>query len=171
MTGNLDLFLIRTTTLLLRLSLYDWVSSSNMARFVGFSLCPYTWLTDWLRNIWLATRLIYNTQGVPGFGTKCSVSQLITLTSHIYNYHYLIKSESPSIYSRGWKFVYLVLKYTPFYSVLAGSVSLSQEKGVVICAHFSLFLDETRQIPQMYDRLGPTFAPDSVYILIIKSKY
>jgi hypothetical protein len=30
-----------------------------------------------------------------------------------------------------------VLKYTPFYSVLAGSVSLSQEKGVVICAHFS----------------------------------
>ncbi len=41
-------------------------------------------------------------------------------------------------YSRGWKFVYLVLKYTPFYSVLAGSVSLSQEKGVVICAHFSL---------------------------------
>jgi hypothetical protein len=42
------------------------------------------------------------------------------------------------IYSRGWKFVYLVLKYTPFYSVLAGSVSLSQEKGVVICSHFSL---------------------------------
>jgi hypothetical protein len=42
-------------------------------------------------------------------------------------------------YSRGWKFVYLVLKYTPFYSVLAGSVSQSQEKGVVICAHFSLF--------------------------------
>jgi hypothetical protein len=41
-------------------------------------------------------------------------------------------------YSRGWKFLYLVLKYTPFYSVLAGSVSLSQEKGVVICAHFSL---------------------------------
>jgi hypothetical protein len=95
-------------------------------------------LTDWLRNIWLATRLIYNTQGVPGFGTKCSVSQTITLTSHIYNYHYLIKSESPSIYSSGWKCVYLVLKYTPFYSVLAGSVSLSQEKGVVIYAHFSL---------------------------------
>ncbi len=45
---------------------------------------------------------------------------------------------SRSTYSRGWKFVYLVLKYTPFYSVLAGSVSLSQEKGVVICAHFSL---------------------------------
>jgi hypothetical protein len=42
------------------------------------------------------------------------------------------------IYSVGSKFVYLVLKYLPFFSVLAGCVSLSQEKVVVICAHFSL---------------------------------
>jgi hypothetical protein len=49
---------------------------------------------------------------------------------------------------RGWKFVYLVLKYTPFYSVLAGSVSLSQEKGVVICAHFPL-LTQT-PLPPLY---------------------
>ncbi len=49
---------------------------------------------------------------------------------------------------RGWKFVYLVLKYTPFYSVLAGSVSLSQEKGIVICAHFSLFTQTP--LPPLY---------------------
>ncbi len=53
-----------------------------------------------------------------------------------------------AIYSRGWKFVYLVLKYTPFYSVLAGSVSLSPEKGVVICSHFSL-LTQT-PLPPLY---------------------
>ncbi len=34
------------------------------------------------------------------------------------------------LYSRGWKIVYLLLKYRPFYSVLVDSVSLSQEKGV-----------------------------------------
>ncbi len=41
-----------------------------------------------------------------------------------------------------------MLKYTPFYSVLAGSVSLSQEKGVVICAHFSLLTQSP--LPPLY---------------------
>ena len=41
-----------------------------------------------------------------------------------------------------------MLKYTPFYSVLAGSVSLSQEKGVVICSHFS-FITQT-PLPPLY---------------------
>jgi hypothetical protein len=53
-------------------------------------------------------------------------------------WHKKLDARKKNLYSRGWKFVYLVLKYTPFYSVLAGSVSLSQEKGVVICSHFSL---------------------------------
>jgi hypothetical protein len=46
-----------------------------------------------------------------------------------------------------------VLKYTPFYSVLAGSVSLSQEKGVVICAHFTF----GTQNPQPPSFLNSTF--------------
>ncbi len=51
-------------------------------------------------------------------------------------------------YSRGWKFVYLVLKYPPFYSVLADSVSLSQEKKGVICSTFS-FITQT-SLPPFY---------------------
>jgi hypothetical protein len=53
-----------------------------------------------------------------------------------------------AIYSRGCKFVYLVLKYPPFYSLLADSLSLSQRKGGVICSNFSL-LTQT-PLPPLY---------------------
>ncbi len=63
-------------------------------------------------------------------------------------YMIIIMGYFDGIYSRGWKFLYIVLKYPPFYSVLADSVSLSQEKGVVICSHFS-FLTQN-PLPPFY---------------------